>query len=75
MFFAISESGKQFFIKSEKWSIVLKEMLCSARKAVILISAFLTFTDNGVILGFRACTIEDEFDTHEELVLCFLLFR
>lgn len=49
-------------------------MLYSARKAVILISAFFTFSDNGVILGFRAFTIDDEFDTLKELILCFLLF-
>jgi len=73
MFFAISESGKQVLIKSEKWSIVLKEILCSARKAVILISAFFTFSDNGGNFGFRACTIDDKFDTLKELVLCFLL--
>lgn len=73
MFFAISEFGKQVLIKSEKWSIVLKEMLCTARKAVISISGFFIFSDNGIILGFKACTVDDEFDTLKELVLCFLL--
>jgi len=46
-------------------------MLCSARKAVILISAFFTFSDSGVILSFKACTKDDEFDKLKDLVLCF----
>jgi len=50
-------------------------MLCLARKAVILISEFFTFSDNGVILGFKVCKKDDEFDTLKELVLCFLLFK